>query len=60
MFFKEFFVCEMEVLSTHPAKMAPRLEINHSGLLKPIMPTPCIGSRPSCEEKIQAIQLIIE
>ena len=31
--------------------MAPRLEMSHSGELKPMMHTPCFGFRPSWRER---------
>ena len=33
---------------THPANMAPRLEMSHSGELNPMMETAWYSSRPSC------------
>lgn len=38
---------------SHPAKMQPMSEMNHSGELNPRMPTPWKRSNPSCEEKEQ-------
>lgn len=36
---------------THPANMAPKLEMTHSGELKPMMHTPWLCSRPSQRER---------
>ena len=38
-------------VTTYPAKTQPRLEKNHSGELKPMMPTPLNLSRPSWKHK---------
>ena len=46
-FMPQHFACG-KLLTTHPAKIAPKFATNHSAELKPLMHTPCAGSSPNC------------